>query len=148
MCCITNRIKVERHLLQHKAVKRVTVCPPLPLRLNGRVCFFCTNRRLFFFFFLFFLMSKTWSPVIQHCRLLLPRSPPTPPPRFLWMCASCWFCIPSQQVDWASVTSYIYIYTCTQHHMYPPNNKKKKRQRKQNKKKQQLPFHHFKCLKL
>lgn len=86
---------------------------------------------LFFFLFFFartdvfssssfFLMSKTWSLVIQHCRLLLP-----PHPRFLWMCASCWFCIPSQQVDWASVTSYIYIYTCTQHHMYPPNKIKK-----------------------
>lgn len=31
----------------------------------------------------------------------------------------------SQQVDWASITSYIYIYTCIQHHMYPPNKKQK-----------------------
>lgn len=64
---------------------------------------------------------KTWSLVIQHCRLLL----------FLVPLDVCLLLILhlSQQVDWASITSYIDIYTCIQHHMYPPNsetNEKKK----------------------
>lgn len=76
-------------------------------------------------------MCKIWSLVIQRCRVLLPSSP-------LDVCLLLILHL-SQQVDWASVTSYIYIYTCTQHQMYPPNKIIKQT-------KKQLPFHHFKCL--
>lgn len=104
-------------------MKRVTVCPAL----ECAGLFFFLHKQTYFLLF----VCKTWSLVIQHCRVLLP------PPGFLWMCAFLLILHLSQQVDWASVTSYIYIYTCTQHHMYPPNKIIKQTK---------LPFHHFKWL--
>lgn len=85
----------------------------LPLHRSAQVCF-CMNKRVFFFHVWDMVTGDSASQIITFF--------PIP----LDVCLLLILHL-SQQVDWASVTSYIYIYTCIQHHMYPPNKKLNKK---------------------